>query len=166
MRLEDLEKMLFITKTRLDDELEIHPELQWRISKEWALANAEVQRCKDMRDEREAVLQQASDLSVAKTQASIQRDERWIKLNKAYQEAKHTAELWMGMHSAWVSRGFALKSLCDLHGHDYFASDSHTVSNKPAGVSSARRLLMEDRQARQRAPEQPAAPVRRRVLTD
>lgn len=164
MRMEDIEKMLFIQKHRLDDELEVQAEIQWRISKELADANSYVQSMKDRRDEIESEITAKSDASVAKTQAAVKADPYYQKAQKLYTEAKRVAELWAGLHSAWVSRGFSLKSLGDLYGHDYFTVDSHTV--KDSKISDARRVLHEDRQTRRVAPAlTEPAPVRRRTIT-
>lgn len=167
MDLEMARGLLGINKSRLDSELEIQPETQWRISE--ARARAEKRR-DEMKDELARVEAAAAEdlrsryekITVEGVKGRVATDVKRIRAFENYQQAKMEADDWLYMYEAWKARGFALKSLCDLYASDYFSVSAHT----PRGERGSERGY-----ARPVRPERNAAPeikpvVRRRVAAD
>lgn len=168
MDLNSFEGMLRINKHRLDEELELQAEIQWRISEEMNSAGAKVAELKDRLGQVEAeaakaLLEQFPGLGDAKIKDQVRASPMRIRASAAYNSAKTIHERWISMHSAWVSRGFSLKSLCDLHHSDYFAVSSHTVADSDK-VTSMRETMNQARKAVHS--EEPEGKVRRRTLKE
>ncbi len=172
MDINDFERMLPIDKHRLDEELEVQAEVQWRIAERLAKSNADRDDLKDVYERvraevAEDVLLHTPGLAAAKVDAKVIVTPRRIRGWEDYLESKKVSERWYVLHEAWRARGFALKSLCDLSASNYFAVDSHTVQS--LDVKEARAALHRERRAstlnRQRtsAPES-KEPIRRRAV--
>lgn len=130
--LETYTKMLFVHKHRLDDELQMQGEIMFRIAENMATANAVANQSKDDLKSTEARLfvkySDDNKEGVAKTNHKVNIDpERTKAYRKMIADAKE-AEKWGSLYDAWKARGFALKSLCELHLANYYTKDSFTSS--------------------------------------
>lgn len=162
MNLKDFEALLPISKSDLDSELETQAATQWHIASLLAAANMMRDDMKDVHDRVKAEVSMQAlirdpSLSVAKVNMVVDTAPTRIRAWEDYLEYKKDAERWASMYEAWRSRGFALKSLCDLHASDYFAVSSHTTRpSADAAVQRHRQALADDRKER--------GAVRRRVV--
>ena len=154
--------MLKINKHRLDDELELQPQISHDISDSVAAANARLASLKESLSTYEAELlldikAGPEKLSAPEVAAMVETDqERKLRMSK-FMAAKKEYESWVGLLEAWKQRGFALKTLADLYLAGYYVvtGGGHTQE-----YSSNRAALSEARQA----PE--PATIRRRKLVD
>ena len=126
--------MLGINKLRLDDELEVHAQIQFIISAEVTrqnsrmvateneLKNVEARLFIDIKesDDKGAEMQIKSRVRVHKD-----RERAWEK----YQTARETYEQWSDLKAAWITRGYQLGQLGGLFSDDYFSITSITRPN-------------------------------------
>lgn len=126
--------MLQIVKHRLDDELEIQPQVMQRIATQVVIHNSRMLQAKEDLAQLEARLlldYKDSDekITVQMINAKIMRSPARISAWQKYQEARATHEDWVGLLDAWKGKGFALKTLSDLYQAQYFSVD-YTGSNQ------------------------------------
>lgn len=165
MDIQNVINLLAISKGRLDDELEIQAEMQWRISEEVNRRGSALGAAKDHLDVVEARLSKKyEDLSVAKCSAAVKTEPARIDAFEAMQTARQEYERWQSVYSAWQSRGYSIKTLADLYAHDYFALNSagSRQSRSREDVTEARARLTEDRNSRREARDsspEPRKPV-------
>lgn len=136
-----------IEKHRLDDELEIQAELLHRIFEKVVSASSAAMEAKDVLERIEGdVYFEAKHVNpkatVPELQGITRTDPARIKAWRMYRDAKAEQESWEGLHEAWKSRGFALRSLVDLRLANYYTSDSDAGENRRA-LNDVRRGLTE-----------------------
>lgn len=181
---EQFRTMLPIHKHRLDDELEIHAQLQEQISHETTLRNSRMLEAKEELAKTEARV--ADDLreddpkiTVAAVTAKLYRAPERVRAWQKYQEARAEHERWDGLLSAWKQKGYSIKTLADLYASQYFALQSHHRKERPdrpawvgqsdAGVQDDTRAAMRVASSRPRAESREASreetrtPTRRRI---
>ena len=127
--IEVFRNMLRVNKHRLDDELEIQGETQERISSHLARLNSRQLELKKSLDSVEASViarlkEGDSKLSNPIAEKEARRDRDYISAWQAWSVARQEYEEWLGLYEAWKSRGYALKTLADLYGDQYYAIDS------------------------------------------
>lgn len=158
LKIEQLEPMLRINKHRLDDELELQPQLSHDISESVATANAKMLSLKEDLAKEHATIglelrSGGEKMTVDAINAEITIDPEYQSISLKYQAAKKDYERWLGMAEAWRARGFALKTLADLYIASYYVIDS---AGSEATYRENRRELSKAREA--------TTPVRRRVV--
>lgn len=129
--IKDLQALLPIDKDRLDEELAIQAEVQWRIAEHVVTQSNCVIDLKYKLDKLEAQI--AIDLTDANPKLSIERTKNQVRVDRErdgmywlYAKSRTELDQWSNLHDAWKARGYALKSLCDLAVSNYFTSDGYT----------------------------------------
>lgn len=127
--LEQIKGMLQINKHRLDDELEQQAQITYEISDKVSLASKEVAELKESMEATRAAI--SIELRTVYEKATISEVDSKIAVNSNYrgafidwQDAKREHEQWAGLLEAWRAKGFALKTLADLHMANYYAVNS------------------------------------------
>lgn len=124
--LEQYENMLRTNKDRLDEELEIQAELQYRIGAEVARLNSKMIEAKDKlaRIEGEVidrVKERDSKATVDQAKARMLADPHRQQAWSVYQELREVFERWTALYDAWVTKGYKMADLGALFAADYFA---------------------------------------------
>lgn len=125
--------MLRIRKHCLDDELEIQAETQHDISSEVARLRT---RALDLENELKLVearlhadtKDRAEKMTADDIKAAVRRHEDRRKAFARWQDARELLEVWEGLLSSWVTKGYKLADLGGLYASDYFAV--RTVSTR------------------------------------
>lgn len=118
--------MLRIDKHALDRELEMHAQMQERISEQVARAGKSATDAADELKYIEATLfdRLAPDSkNVKSTDAAVRASPERTAAFDAWSEAQWEHANWQGLYDAWKSKGFALKELTQLYAAQYFALD-------------------------------------------
>lgn len=128
-------KMLAVNKHRLDDELEIQPDVMMRIASEVTTRNGRQLEAKDdlARIEAELAEELREDepkLTVAGIDGKVRRHRSRLDAWRKYQAARTDYEDWAAMLEAWRQRGYTLKTLADLYSAQYFSTDSVVVNER------------------------------------
>jgi hypothetical protein len=122
----DYQQRLRIDKHKLDDDLEVHAELQQQISETITHYNSVMLKAKEELAQVEARLLQ----DVKETRAKITKDEADAIVMRhterrtawrAYQEAREELELWQGLYAAWERKGRDMEALGRLYAAQYFS---------------------------------------------
>lgn len=132
--------MLPCNKLRLDDELEVQPEIMERISRCVVRANSRALEAKDSLEQIVARLsldEKLDDPKLTKDliEGAVRKNPERVRAWQKYQQARAEHEEWQGLYDAWRQKGFSLNKLCDLYASDYFSRDSHTVRGPDAATS-------------------------------
>lgn len=136
MTLDDYRHQLPVNKYRLDDELELQPDLMMRIASEVTIRKSRELEAKDELARAEAHLAEEFREDAEKGKATKgeidgyvlrhpERREAWRK----YQAARSDHENWSSLLDAWRERGFVMKHLTDLWVAQYFSRDSLSGSS-------------------------------------
>ena len=152
LTIDTIKDRLQIDRHRLDDELELQPQVTYFISDKVAEANSAVLAAKESLEKLEAEIR--LDLRGSTTKrtndeinAEIQIDADRINKNVRYLECKREHEKLLGLAESWRARGFALKTLADLYMANYFASDS---AGRESSYKQDRQTLATSRTTRRR----------------
>ncbi len=131
--LEQYWAMLRVNKHRLDDELEIQPEIMDQISTQVVLRNNRMIEAKDDLARIEGRL--ADDVreddpkaGVAFIDSRVRREPERIEAFRRYQQARAEHEAWQGLLEAWKQKGYSIKTLSDLYNANYFSLSSTQIS--------------------------------------
>jgi alkylation response protein AidB-like acyl-CoA dehydrogenase len=155
--IDELRTYLKIDKHALDQELEEHPMLLFKISEAYVQAAAE----RDMLKEQLATIDAKLDNKIRMDYGDSKYTEAMIKTevqaNKThdiamlkYLDAKKQAELLFALKEAFVSRGFMIRDLCSLYNANYFeeASVRGTPQTDRATYGKGRQRIAEARERR------------------
>lgn len=133
--IESYRGMLPVNKHRLDDELEIQPDIMDRIATQVVIRNSRMIGAKEELAKVEGRL--VEDLRDGDTKttigvidAKIKRDPGRIRAWQEYQKARSEHEEWAGLLDAWKQKGYAIKTLADLYAAQYFTLNSHQISQR------------------------------------
>lgn len=149
--------MLRTNKHRLDDELEIHAEMQERISAELNHAAARMHEAEEALKRCESRLtlefrEQGDRGTMDDIKARVRRDtarrEAWERL----QERTSAHAEWEALLDAWKVKGYNVRDLALLYQSSYFAMTEHQLRHR-------------NEVARGRSPEPPPEPQRPRRAT-
>lgn len=133
--IETYRAMLPVSKHRLDDELEIQPDIMDRIATQVVIMNSRMIEAKDdlakvegrlAEDVRDDEPKATIGIIDAKVKRNPERARAWEK----YQAARATHESWVGLLDAWRQKGYSIKTLADLYAAQYFTLNSHQVSQR------------------------------------
>ena len=161
--------MLRINKHRLDDELEVQPDILDRIGQRVTVMNSRALEAADELKRHEAnayfSIKDADKLSETAIKEKVRiapaRLQAWGRL----QAARSELEEWQGLYEAWKQRGYSLKELVSLYSAQYFTASPHSnVDRSERPAAPPRRVYTEA--DRSRLPAEPPAEVprsRRRV---
>ncbi len=127
--------MLPIIKHRLDDELEIQPDIMGRIATQVVIHNSRMLEAKEELSRVEARLledlkYEESKVTKDHAEAKIRRHPDRIRAWEKYQQARADHEDWSFLLDAWKAKGFAISTLANLYHAQYYALDSHHVDQK------------------------------------
>lgn len=133
--LEQYRNMLYVNKHRLDDELEIQPDIMGRISMQVVTRNSRMLTSKEELAKIEGRIgeelkEDDAKLTVALLDAKIKRDPERIRAWQAYLTARADHENWLGLLEAWRQKGYSLKTLADLYAAQYFSLNSTGTSER------------------------------------
>lgn len=171
MNLKDFEPMLPINKMRLDDELEIQAQISYKIAEETGLANSRQMSAKEDLNRYEAELRiklitavgDEKPMSDTKALIVVATDTERTRLWHNYQVARAAYESWMGLYTAWGQRGYALKTLADLHLGEYYTITAAGKENSDSDYSKRRQMLARSRTAVAETTEVPSRATRVKV---
>ena len=130
----EIERRLRPDKHRLDDELELQPEMAYQLSRLVADMVQRVEQAKDdlkVLEARKMVeARMAGDKVTDKSaESTVVRDpERRAAFSK-WLELKREQDCLVGLQAAWRERGYALTNLANLHGSDYFAQATRSYGH-------------------------------------
>ena len=139
--LDGLEKGLRIDKNDLDNEWIRHPDLNYQVSKEFALAisrrdemkltigEATATLDKQFRDAAADAGEKITETAIAK---QIEGSIKIIDLKRDYARACYRADQWLALKEAYAQRSYALKYLVELYGMGYFASSTGSAQRRDA----------------------------------
>lgn len=175
LTLEQVRAMLPCNKHRLDDELEIQPDIMERISSRVVVMNSRMLEAKDELARVEArLLEDVKDgesrVTKDQAEAKVKRDPERRKAWERFQAARAEFEEWQGALDAWRAKGFSLTQLCGLYASNYYSVDSVSPRARDRmGKDDERRTEMRkashERQEESRAASTEEPSGRRRVLT-
>lgn len=188
--------MLPVMKHRLDDELEVHPQIYEILSSRVVLLNSRMLDAKHTLAVREGRLAESmrdehTKMTKAEVENKVQSHPDYKAAWERYQAARSEHERWSGLLDAWRQKGYAIKTLAELYSADYYSLglnstrtpnyDEERSNRRPIPPSSIRQTaaLDADRAAIRRASNQATlqipsrgqdsgedAPPRRRRLID
>jgi hypothetical protein len=130
MNLQQYRNAVRVNKHRLDDELEIQAQFLEDIGRQVALIESKCSMLKENLDRVEARIlvdlrTRAADKMVAQEIAArVTNAPERIKEVQLLAQAQHELAEWKALYEAWRQRGYALKTLADLHGQQYFSVTS------------------------------------------
>lgn len=177
--IEQFRNRLRIDKHNLDGELEIHSQSQERIGREIVRLEAVMARAKDHLARVEArgleqIKESNEKMTNPQADKEVKRRPDYQQAQNEYLNAKQEHGEWEKLYDSWVSRGYGMKTLADLHGQQYYSVDT-TVRvhvNEADMRAEMRRAAEAKRNARTAPPERsrPTPPdetprVRRRLTT-
>lgn len=133
--IEQYRAMLCVNKHRLDDELEIQPEIMDHISTQVVIRNNRLIESKDDLARVEGrlsddVRENEPKAGVAFIEARVRRDPERIQAWQRYQSARADYESWQGLLDAWKQKGYSIKTLADLYSANYFSLNSTQISDR------------------------------------
>lgn len=133
---EEFRTMLPVWKHRLDDELEMQPQIMEQISTEVTIRNSRALEAKDLLARTEARLtedlrEDDPKLTVNALAARLAREPERIRAWQDYQKARSDHEKWVGLLEAWRNKGYSIKTLADLYAAQYFSLNSTQASTRP-----------------------------------
>lgn len=169
--LDQYRTMLPVNKYRLDDELEIQPDIMMRIASSVTVANSRMLEAKDelAREEGELsenVKDEEPKATVTMIDSRVKRHARRIRAWQKFQDARQEYEQWNGLLEAWRQKGFSLKTLADLHAAQYFSVDSaRAPRTRELSQDEARAKMRQAGQSFKVEEHQTSSTARRRVLT-
>lgn len=163
--LKEYRNMLRVNKHRLDDELEIHAEMQERISDEVGRLRAQLAEAHENLRRTEARLsddfrEEGTKMTVDAIASRVRRHRDRIAAWEREQQRAQELGQWEGLYEAWKVKGFNMRDLCALYGSQYFALASHQIRHRDERAASDRALearplrppeVIEDAQPRTRA---------------
>ena len=158
------QKLMTIAKHRLDDELEIQAEIQYKISDCKVQALSAMLSAKDVMERYEGRLyhelkEDGNKLTVPEIQGIVQSDRTRLTHWQTYQDARHTHDQWEGLYESWRSRGFALRALVDLRIANYYTADSVSAKDsREKDYADSRKALARSRN------DAPMGPRRRALV--
>jgi hypothetical protein len=170
MDYDQFRRMLQVNKHRLDDELEIHADIQERIGHERARLEVfeaekknELALCEARLTEqfKEDDPKTTKDQIEAKVIRSRERKAAW----EAYQTARVERLRWDSLYDAWKARDFAVRTLARLFGDQYFANDPVLVRERRRRDENLdeQRAQLRQASARASADSKPQESGRRRI---
>ena len=176
--LDNYRAMLSVNKHRLDDELEIQPDIMMRIASEVVTANGRMIEAKDDLGRIEGKLseeikEEDPKLSLPAIAAKVGRHSDRLRAWQVFQETRTTYERWNHLLDAWKQKGYAIKTLADLYAAQYFSTNSTTspAANEVRDVQlraemrkAGNGFRVEPSPDAKAAPEPPPA-TRRRLVT-
>lgn len=129
--IEELRARLRIDKHRLDEELETHSQIQEQIAHTVSQLNTAANEAKEALGLMESTLaleakEDDPKLTAAGVEATVRKHRKRIAAWQLYQAARAEHEEWTGLLSAWVSRGYGIKTLAELHAQQYYSITSVT----------------------------------------
>lgn len=131
--IDELRGYLAIDKHQLDQELEEHPVLLFKISEAYVQAAAHRDMLKEKLATVDAELfdkhrrkpvkdkERVTDTTI---KTSVQADKDHEKASNAYLTAKNKADMLLALKEAFQSRGFMIRDLCSLFTSNYYESES------------------------------------------
>lgn len=157
LTIDHVRNMLRTNKHRLDDELEIQPEMMQRIADHAVMAESRAMEAKDALarveariadDAKEDDPKLSLDLIAGKVRRHAERIRAWDKYVAA--NAEHGT--WRSALESWRQKGFSLKTLADLHAAQYFSANSASSGSvarlREAEYMGDRALITEVREER------------------
>ena len=130
MNLQQYRNAVRINKHRLDDELEIQAQFLEDIGRWVALLDAKAAEAKEELERAEARIfvdlrnRSADKMTAPEISARVTTAPERIKAAQLHAQAVHELAEWKSLYEAWRGRGYALKTLADLHGQQYFSITS------------------------------------------
>lgn len=133
--LDQYRAMLRVNKHRLDDELEIQPDIMDRISTQVVIHSSKALEAKDELAKLEGRLAEGfrdddAKLTVGAIDAKVKRDPERVRAWQKYQLARAEHEGWVGLLEAWRQKGYSIKTLADLYAAQYFTLSSTQTSER------------------------------------
>jgi hypothetical protein len=139
-----------INKHRLDDELEIQAQFLEDIGRQVALLDA---KCAELKEELERTESRilidlrnraADKMAAQEISARVTTAPERIKASQLHAQAVHDLAEWKSLYEAWRGRGYALRTLADLHGQQYFSiTSAGSETRAPAErIDSSARMAM------------------------
>lgn len=147
--LEQVRGLLSPNKHRLDDELELQPDMYERISAIVTAKNSRMLEAKEdlariegrvLEDIREGDAKITVDVANGRMRRNPERVRAW----QAFQDAREALESWQGVLEAWKQKGYSIKTLSELYSAQYFGVSPNNITNR-------QRDRMEDTDSRRAA---------------
>lgn len=140
--------MLRTNRHRLDDELEIHAEIQEQINNEVNRAAARVreaeEKLKRIEARRTEELREAGDRgTMDDVKARVRRDPDRKEAWQSLQVQLSAHEEWSALLDAWRVKGYNIRDLALLYQSSYFALTEHQIrgrSERDSGIDMRRRI--------------------------
>ncbi len=145
MKLEEVRALITIDKHRLDEHLATNAAVMEQIGRQVAWAENDVRHIKKRLESIEAkvIAELRTDdekMSNAVAEKEARRDARWTEQWEKYSDAQHHHAEWVAAEAAWKQRGWDLRAMTDLYGHQYFEL---TTTTSPDSVRRAMRDAVE-----------------------
>lgn len=133
--IEHFRRMLPVNKHRLDDDLELIPQVIDMLYREVAKLEARAAEDKDQLARVESRLtDEAKDedpkASAAIVEGRVKREPSRIEAWNRYQTSKTLAAEWAGILEAFRQKSYALKTLADLYGSQYFTTTTDSAGSR------------------------------------
>lgn len=146
-------KMLPVMKHRLDDELEVHPQVYEIISSRVVILNSRMLEAKQrlaLREGRlgESIRSDFEKLTKAEVESKVQSHPDYREAWDQYQAARSEHERWSGLLDAWRQKGYSIKTLAELYSADYYSLTA---------TSTGHRAPNHDRERMTRHPQPPSS---------
>lgn len=134
---EQFRMMLRVNKHRLDDELEIQPELLERIGNEVNTKNSRQIELKSNLEQvanrlAEDIREDEPKLTIGAVDAKVKREAQYKDAWVIYQSARAEHDRWSTLLEAWRNRSYSIKTLSDLYSAQYFSLNSTQIKAKSA----------------------------------
>lgn len=131
----NFQNQLPVMKHRLDDELEVHPQVYEMISSRVVLLNSQMLEAKNQlamtedrltEDARDSGSKLTKDEVEGRVRRHPDRKAAWIK----FQAARAEHERWVGLLDAWRQKGYAIKTLAELYTASYYVLGGTSVVDR------------------------------------
>lgn len=153
MDIQTYRSLLTLDKHHLDDALVVQADIMERITREVTHAARHEAESKDhlVRLEGKLYGEGKGDnpkATVGEVSAMVQRDPDRLKAFNLHLTAIELHSEWKGLLESWKQRGYAIKTLADLYGANYFSPTSAGRTYEAGTTERARDAMRESRDAR------------------
>jgi hypothetical protein len=160
--------LLAPNKSRLDDELELQPDMYDRIS---SVVTTKTSRMLEAKEELarvegrvlEDIREGDAKITVDVANGRMRRHPERVRAWQAFQDAREALESWQGLLEAWKQKGYSIKTLSELYSAQYFGVTPNNISNRQRSRMDDTDGLRADMRAagRRNQQEEPELPRRR-----
>lgn len=148
MDINQIRNMLRINRHRVDEELELQPEIAEKIGRECARLSAKVTTLADELKRVEGrryleLREQGEKMTEKEIDHTVRRDRDRMAAFEKHSHAVHDLAEWESLRDAWTQRSYALSKIAELWSSEFSATMSRSVvgGDREGQQASMRQML-------------------------